>query len=77
MVELLAAASMAIERAHGGYGTGLLSVDRAAEWSMASMDMSHTSMLPGTACPRGHSLCEATSELTVSDSVLGSTRERV
>ena len=63
---------MAVERAHGGYGTGLLSliVQRSGSWQ-ASMCLSH----PCRLARRVHedSLCEATSELTVSDSVLGLT----
>ena len=69
LVELLAAANMAVERAHGGYGTGLLSliVQRSGSWQ-AWMCLSH----PCRLARRVHedSLCEATSELTVSDSVL-------
>ena len=64
---LLAAANMAVERAHGSYGTGLLSliVQRSGSWQ-ACMYLSH----PCRLARRVHedSLCEATSELTVSDS---------
>ena len=65
---------MAVERDHGGYGTGLLSliVQRSASWH-ASMCLSH----PCRLARRVHedSLCEATSELTVSDSVVGLRKE--
>ena len=74
MVELLGAASMAVECAHGGYGTGLLSL--IVQWSgswHAWMCLSH----PCRLARRVHedSLCEATSELTVSDSVVGLTSD--
>ena len=65
---------MAVERAHDGYGTGLLSliVQRSASWH-ALICLSH----PCRLARRVHedSLCEATSELTVSDSVLGLTSD--